>query len=101
MPARSTRLRDLVRSKRSEILALAERHGARDLALFGSVARGEADETSDLDLLVSFDEGRSLFDHVGLQQDLEDLLGIRVDVVSRAALSPYIREALLREAVAV
>lgn len=69
--------------------------------LFGSVARGEAVEGSDIDFLVSFEPDRSLLDHIGLQQDLEDLLQTKVDVVSRGGLSSYIRDAVLREATPV
>jgi predicted nucleotidyltransferase len=64
--------------RRNEILRLAGRHGARSLRVFGSVARGEANENSDLDLLVAWEPGRSLLDHAGLVQDLQDLLGVRV-----------------------
>lgn len=91
----------LVRDHRSKILALAREHGAFDVMLFGSAARGEAVAGSDIDLLVSFEPDRSLLDHIALQQDLESLLGVKVDVVSRGGLSPYIRDAVLREAIPV
>lgn len=94
-------LRGIVRESRSKILALARQHGAFDVMLFGSLARGDASKTSDIDFLVSFEAGRSLLDHIGLQQDLEELLGTKVDVVSRGGLSPYIRDAVLREAIPV
>jgi uncharacterized protein len=97
----AARLRRLLHDRRAEILAIARRHGAYDVRLFGSIARGDADETSDVDLLVTFEMERSLLDQVGLQQDLEDLLGVKVDVVSRGGLSPYIRDAVLREAIPV
>lgn len=84
---------------RGEILDLALRHGARDVRVFGSLARGEAREDSDLDLLVTLGEGRSLLDLVGLKQDLEDLVHRPVDVVTEAALSPYLREQVLAEAI--
>jgi predicted nucleotidyltransferase len=95
------RLRRLLSERRAEILALARRHGAYDVCLFGSVARGDAGGSSDVDLLVTFEADRSLLDQVGLQQDLADLLGVPVDVVSRGGLSPYIRADVLREAVPV
>lgn len=95
------RLQRLLREHRAEILAVAHRHGAFDVRVFGSVARGDADEASDVDLLVTFETDRSLLDQVGLQQDLADLLGVKVDVVSRGGLSPYIRDAVLREAIPV
>jgi uncharacterized protein len=84
---------------REEILALAKRYGASNVRLFGSLARGEGNETSDLDLLVTLAEGRSLLDLVGLKQDVEDLIHRPVDVVTERALSPYLRERILSEAV--
>lgn len=84
---------------RDEILRLARVHGARNVRIFGSRARGEATSDSDLDLLISLESGRSLLDIVGLKQDVEDLLHCSVDVVTDRALSPYIRERVLEEAV--
>ena len=69
------------------------------MRVFGSLARGEGGEDSDLDLLVTLREGRSLLDLVGLKQDLEDLVHRPVDVVTEKALSPYLRERVLSEAV--
>lgn len=101
-PAREAdRLRALVVAHRAEILTLARRHGASNVRLFGSVARGDAGPTSDVDLLVVFAPDRSLFDHVALQLALTDLLGVRVDVVSEPGLHRLIREDVLREAVPV
>jgi predicted nucleotidyltransferase len=74
--------------RRDEINRLAARHGAYNLRIFGSVARGDATESSDLDLLVSFERGRSLMDHGMLVEELQSLLGVRVDVVSEAAIRP-------------
>lgn len=84
---------------RAEILSLAVRHGARNVRVFGSLARGEGREGSDLDLLVTLGEGRSLLDVVGLKQDLEDLIHRPVDVVTEQSLSPYLRERVLSEAI--
>jgi uncharacterized protein len=84
---------------RAEILNLALRHGAGNVRVFGSRARGEAGETSDLDLLVTLAEGRSLLDLIGFKQDLEDLVHRPVDVVTEQALSPYLRERVLSEAI--
>lgn len=67
--------------------------------MFGSQARGEGSESSDLDLLVTLGEGRSLLDLIGLKQDLEDLIRRPVDVVTDRALSPYLRERVLSEAI--
>ncbi|MGH8065204.1 MAG: nucleotidyltransferase family protein [Candidatus Entotheonellia bacterium] len=91
----------LLQSKRDEILRIAASHGARDVRLFGSLARGEAGPKSDIDILVKLDVGRSLLDIVAIKQDLEDLLGCEVDVVTEAAISPYIREEVLSEAVSL
>lgn len=74
-------LEDL-RSRRAEILALAQRYGAYDVRVFGSIARGEATPASDVDLLVSFQDDASLYDLSGLWQDLQDLLSCPVDLVS-------------------
>jgi predicted nucleotidyltransferase len=88
-----------VRMKRDQILQLAAKHGARNLRIFGSVARGEADQRSDVDLLVDLDPGRSLLDLGGLLMDLRELLGCPVDVVTEKGLRKRIRERVLKEAV--
>ena len=90
-----------IRQKRELILNVAARHGARNLRVFGSVVSGQERPDSDLDLLVEFDLGRSLLDHVALVQDLEDLLGQRVDVVTEKALHWYLRDRVLRQATAL
>lgn len=89
----------LLKRYRTEILELAMRHGARNVRVFGSLARGAGGEDSDLDLLVTLGEDRSLLDLVGLKQDLEDLVHRPVDVVTEQALSPYLRERVLSEAI--
>ncbi|MHB9073383.1 MAG: nucleotidyltransferase family protein [Desulfobaccales bacterium] len=89
----------LIQQQRSQILAIAQGHGAHNVRLFGSVARGEATDTSDLDLLIEMEAGRNLLDIIAIKQDLEDLLGCKVDVVTEAAISPYLKENVLREAV--
>jgi hypothetical protein len=90
---------NLVTKKRADILRLAARRGARNLRLFGSVARCEGDALSDIDILVDLEPGRSLLDLGGLLMDLQELLGCRVDVVTERGLRPRIRERVLREAV--
>jgi hypothetical protein len=90
---------ELLREKRDEILRIAARHGARNVRVFGSVARGEADERSDIDFLVNMEPGRSLLDMGGLLMDLRVLLGREVDVVTERGLKPRLRERVLREAV--
>lgn len=74
--------RETLLEKREAILEIARRYGAHDIRIFGSVARGDATESSDLDLIVRFDPDRSLFDHGGLVMDLRELLGVKVDVIS-------------------
>jgi hypothetical protein len=81
-----------------EILAAATRHGAHNVRVFGSVARGNDTSDSDIDLLVEFDPERSLYDLVGLQLDIESLLGRRADVVTEGSLSTYLRDRILAEA---
>jgi predicted nucleotidyltransferase len=91
----------LLKQHRDEILRLAARYGAGNVRVFGSVARSEADEQSDIDLLVDLQAGRSLFDLGGLQYELEQLLGRPVDVLTQRGLKSRIRERVLREAVAL
>jgi len=92
-------LEKLLAEQRDQIITIAELHGAKEVRVFGSVARGEATQTSDLDLLVEMAEDRSLLDLVAIKQDLEDFLGCRVHVVTEAAVSPYLREKVMREAI--
>ncbi len=90
-----------LRERREEILRIADKHGARTVRIFGSVARGEEDEASDIDLLVEMEAGKSLLDLGGLLMDLQDLLGCRVDVVTEKGLRERIRSRVLKEAVAL
>ena len=92
-------IRDRLDQMRPEVLKAAERHGARNVRLFGSVARGEDGPDSDLDLLVELDKGRSLLDHAALVIELESILGCRVDVATEQGLRPRVRERVLAEAV--
>ena len=85
--------------KRDDIIHLAELHGARNVRLFGSVSRDESTPSSDVDLLVSLDHGRSMLDRIALIQELQDLLRCKVDVVNDRALAPSMREDVLAEAV--
>lgn len=89
----------LLTDDRDEILRLAREHGAHNVRVFGSVARGEDDAASDVDLLVTMEPGRSLLDLGGLIVDLQRLLGRPVDVVTEKGLRERIRERVLREAV--
>jgi predicted nucleotidyltransferase len=88
-----------LKQRRQDILRLAERYHARDVRVFGSVARGEASESSDVDLLINTGPGCSLFDLGGLLEDLKELLGCRVDLVTEDGLKPRLRDRVLREAI--
>jgi hypothetical protein len=90
---------ELIAAHRQEILALAAKHGARNVRLFGSRARGEAGPQSDADFLVELAEDRDLFDLGGLLMDLQDLLHCPVETVTEEALHPRLKERVLREAV--
>ncbi len=90
---------ELLKEKRSEILRIAAEHGAYNVRVFGSVGRGEAGPGSDIDILVAIEKGRSLLDFIGFWQDLEDLLGRKMDVISKGGVSPYLRDRILSEAV--
>ena len=90
---------DGLRGRRVEILGYAASHGARNVRVFGSTARGETGNGSDVDLLVEMEPGRSLLDLVALWQDLESLLGVHVDVLSDGGVSPYLRERIYAEAI--
>ncbi len=90
---------EFLKNKRSEILRLAARRGARNIRVFGSVARGDARPDSDVDFLVELEPDRSLLDLGGLLMDLQDLLGRKVDVVTEKGLHWYIRDRVLEEAV--
>ncbi len=88
-----------LREQRGSILRTATVHGATNVRLFGSVARGGAVGGSDVDVLVDLEPGRNLLDLIAIKQDLEDQLGCRVDVLTENSLSPYLRDAVLRDAV--
>ncbi|HEX4956145.1 MAG TPA: nucleotidyltransferase family protein [Thermoanaerobaculia bacterium] len=89
----------LLERHREKILELAEQHGAGDVRVFGSLARGEGHAASDIDLLVSLGPGRSLLDLVALKLALEQAIGCPVDVVTERALSPLLQRQVLAEAV--
>ena len=90
---------ELLKAKRDEILRAAIKHGASNVRIFGSVARGEADSASDIDLLVDVEPGRTLFDLGELIFDLQELLGHDVDLVTEKGLHNRIRERVLKEAI--
>ena len=95
------KLNEVLQAKKQEILRIAKQHGVIRIRTFGSVARGEATEKSDIDFLIQLEEGRSLLDLIGFRQDLEDLFGRKVDVVSEGGVSPYLKDRIFREAVSL
>lgn len=90
---------EILKQKRAEVLKIAVKYKVKNLRIFGSVARGEDDAESDIDLLASFPEGFTLFDHAGLMLELEDLLGCKVDIISETGIRERIRDRVLDEAV--
>jgi len=90
---------DFIKGKRGEILRIASRHGARNVRIFGSAARGDAGDDSDVDFLVDMEPGRSLLDLSGLLLDLRELLGREVDIVTESGLYWLLRRRILKEAV--
>jgi len=90
-----------IQEVREDIRRIASAHGAGNVRVFGSTGRDEHGASSDLDLLVDMAEGRTLFDLIALSSDLEDSLGVEVDVVTEASVSPYMRDRILDEAVAL
>ena len=95
------RIDETLKEKRNQILTIAMQYGAGKVRIFGSIARGEGKRDSDLDILVELESGRSLLDIIAIKQDLEDLLDCKVDVVTEAALSPYIRDEVLSQVVSL
>lgn len=92
-------LSNILKNRREDIIRVAGQYGARNVRVFGSMARGEADVDSDLDIIVEMEPGSSLLDIIAIKQDIEDLLGRKVDIVTEASISPYIRDTVLKEAV--
>ena len=93
-------IEQLLQQKRQEILTLAAKHGAYNVRVFGSVVRGEATSTSDIDFLIDYDRAKTSPWFPGsLLADLEDLLGYKVDIVTEKSLNQLIRDRILKEAV--
>lgn len=92
-------MREVLENKRIEILQIASSHGARNVRIFGSVARGEDGDSSDVDFLVEFEPGTSLLQHGAMIAELEDLLGRKVDVAPEKTLKEHLRSKILREAI--
>jgi predicted nucleotidyltransferase len=88
-----------LKEQRNIILRIAEKHGAYNIRVFGSVARNEENSNSDLDLLVNFESDRSLFDLIGFKNEIEETMKIKVDIVSENGLNKYIRDFILEDAI--
>jgi len=94
-------LLEQLRQERADILAIADKYGATNLRIFGSVSRGDERPDSDIDILIDQEHRWSLFDHVAMKQDLEDLLGRKVDLATSDALRPRIKDRILQDAIAL
>ena len=90
-----------LRNKKTDILAIAARYGANNVRVFGSVARGDDSETSDIDLLVSMEKNRSLYDLIGLQQEVEQLFKRKIDVLTDKSINRHLQARILQEAMAL
>lgn len=89
----------IVHRFRDQIVQVASKHGASHVRVFGSRARGESEDASDLDFLIDLEDGRTLLDLVRLKRELEELTARPVDIVTEDSLSPYMRDQVLAEAV--
>jgi len=90
-----------IRDKRSEILRIADKHGAHDLRVFGSIVRGKMDEESDIDILIEFEGRKSLLDLAHLKNELEDAVNRRVDLLTYKSLHPRLKDRILAEQVPI
>ncbi len=86
---------------RIKIISILVKHGIKRISVFGSYARNEATPKSDLDLIVEFPEGTSLLDHVGIEIELSEALNMKIDLLSRNGISPYIKDQVLKEAIVI
>ena len=86
---------------KKKIISILIKHGIKKILVFGSYARNEATPKSDLDLIVEFPEGTSLLDHVGIEIELSEALNMKIDLLSRNGISPYIKDQVLKEAIVI
>ena len=86
---------------KKKIISILIKHGIKKILVFGSYARNEATPKSDLDLIVDFPEGTSLLDHVGIEIELSESLNMKIDLLSRNGISPYIKNQVLKEAIVI
>ena len=90
-----------LKQKREEVISIAKRNGGRNVRVFGSLVRGDSGVSSDVDFLIELEPGRSLLDIIAIKQELEEFLGLKVDVVTERAVSPYIRNEILSQAISL
>jgi uncharacterized protein len=90
-----------IKANRRKIIDIAEKYGAHNVRIFGSVLRGENTASSDIDFLVNIDDNRSLLDHIALMRSLEKMLGCKIDVVNEDVLDPLIKDRVLMECKAI
>ncbi|MEE9376762.1 MAG: nucleotidyltransferase family protein [Candidatus Lokiarchaeia archaeon] len=86
---------------KKKIISILVKHGIKKILVFGSYARNEATPKSDLDLIVEFPEGTSLLDHVGIEIELSEALNMKIDLLSRNGISPYIKDKVLKESIVI
>jgi len=86
---------------KGKIISILVKHGIKRILVFGSYARNEATPKSDLDLIVDFPEGTSLLDHIGIEIELSEALNMKIDLLSRNGISPYIKDHVLKEAIVI
>ena len=86
---------------KDKIISILVKHGIKRIMIFGSYARNEATQKSDLDLIVDFPEGTSLLDHIGIEIELSEALNMKIDLLSRNGISPYIKDHVLKEAIVI
>ena len=86
---------------KKKIISILIKHGIKKILVFGSYVRNEATPKSDLDLIVEFPEGTSLIDHVGIEIELSEALNMKIDLLSRNGISPYIKNQVLKDAIVI
>lgn len=91
--------KNILKKNRDKILSICKKYGAKDIRIFGSLARGDSNKKSDVDILVKMEAGRTLFDLVDLWQELEEVLNCKVDIITEGGVSPYLREKIFSEAI--
>lgn len=94
-------MREKIQNMRDKIDTIAKRYGVTSIHLFGSVARGDSTPDSDIDLLIELEPGRGLLDHAGFMVEMQNLLGVKVDVVTKGGLKDRFRDHVLNEAVPI